>query len=69
MEEKEYLDNIRKSAKRRAKARHEQRAATDELRVVCTQAKYAGLPITEIARWAELSRQGVYDLIGHEPPS
>jgi AcrR family transcriptional regulator len=64
---KEHIAQIRKAARRREKARNEMRSATDELRVYCLQAKYAGITVTQIASEAGLSRQGVYDLLGERP--
>jgi hypothetical protein len=67
--EADYIKRIKEAAKKRAAARKQLRLATDELRVYCAQAKYQGVPITRIALEAELSRQGVYDLLREEPPS
>src|SRR4051812_357121 len=67
MSDYDYIDPIRKAARKRAKARQTMRQATDELRTVCLQAKYGGVPVTQIALEAELSRQGVYDLIDQSP--
>lgn len=69
MSEPEYLDRIREAAQKRAAARRDLRNATDELRVYCAQAKHAGVAVTRIALEAELSRQGVYDLLGEQPSS
>lgn len=63
MSEYDHIGAIRKAAGKRGKARQNMRHATDELRVACLQAKHAGVSISQIAREAELSRQGVYDLI------
>jgi DNA invertase Pin-like site-specific DNA recombinase len=54
---------IRRAAKRRANADRVRREATDELRDLCRKAQADGVPVTEIAREADLSRQGVYDLL------
>lgn len=59
----EVIRSIRKAAKQRELAEQARRAATVELREWCAKAQTAGIPITEIAREAGLSRQGVYDLI------
>jgi DNA-binding phage protein len=63
MTEGEAVKGIRQAAKRReraAKARHE---ATEELRRYVEAAQAAGVSISQIAREAGLSRQGVYDLL------
>jgi DNA invertase Pin-like site-specific DNA recombinase len=57
------INGIRRAAKRRQKADRARREATDELRELCRKAQAEGVPITEIAREAGLSRQGVYDLL------
>lgn len=57
------IKGIRRAAKDRQKADEAKRAATDDLRHYCSAAKEAGVPITQIASEAGLSRQGVYDLL------
>jgi hypothetical protein len=59
----EIVRAIRRAAKRREKADQARREATNELRVWCQKAQAAGIPITQIASEAGLSRQGVYDLL------
>ena len=59
------IQAIRKSAKRRKKAERKRREAMGELRDLCLRGKEAGIPLTELAREAGLSRQGIYDLLGH----
>ena len=66
-EQQRALKGIRGAAKRRAKAETDRRKATNDLRDYCKAAKEASVPITEIAREAGLSRQGVYDLLGERP--
>lgn len=61
------LRSIRGAAKRRESADAAKRQATEDLRGFCRQAHDAGVPITQIAREAALSRQGVYDLLGERP--
>jgi DNA-binding phage protein len=61
--EYDYIGAIRKAATKRGKAKQQMRTATDELRTACLQAKHAGVSISQIAREADLSRQGVYDLL------
>ena len=63
------IDGIRRAAKRRERADELRRKATDELRDYCLQAQAQGVPISQIAREAGLSRQGVYDLLRDRPPS
>jgi hypothetical protein len=58
------IKGIRRAAKARAKADVARRKATDELRGYCKAAQEAGIPVTQIASEAGLSRQGVYDLLG-----
>lgn len=61
------VKEIRKAAKRRERAARTRREATDELRRYCEAAQAAGVPISQIAREADLSRQGVYDLLAERP--
>lgn len=68
MTEAEAIQAIRKAAKRRERAAQTRKEATDELRRYCREAQAAGVSISQIAREAGLSRQGVYDLVG-QPPS
>lgn len=63
------LDGIRKAAKQRERAEALRRKATDDLRDYCRQAQAQGVPISQIAREAGLSRQGVYDLLAGRRPS
>jgi len=63
----EAIMAIRKAAKRRERAAETRRAATDELRRSCHEAQAAGVSISQIAREAGLSRQGVYDLLAERP--
>lgn len=48
---------------RRNRALQMRRVATEQLRREAAAAKAAGVPVSEIARAAGLSRQGVYDLL------
>jgi septal ring factor EnvC (AmiA/AmiB activator) len=66
-EQTAILRSIRGAAKRREKADAAKRAATDDLRRYCEEARKAKVPITQIASEAGLSRQGVYDLLGERP--
>lgn len=63
MSESVAIEGIRKAAKRRERADELRRKATDELRDYCRQAQAQGVSISQIAREAGLSRQGVYDLL------
>lgn len=61
------LREIRKAAKRRAKAADDHRKATGDLHDFIRAAQTAGVPITQIASEAGLSRQAVYDVLGARP--
>jgi predicted transposase YdaD len=67
MTQTQIIQAIRRAAKRREKAAQARQEATRELREWCSRAQAAGIPITQIASEAGLSRQGVYDLIGQKP--
>jgi DNA-binding phage protein len=58
---------IRKAAKQRERAAATRREATGDLRRYCQEAQAAGVSISQIAREAGLSRQGVYDLLDQRP--
>jgi hypothetical protein len=68
MSEAQIIQAIHKAANRREKADQTRREATRELRDWCRKAQAAGIPVTQIASEAGLSRQGVYDLLGHQKP-
>ena len=63
----EAVKGIRKAARQRERADGVKRAATDDLRHYCREAQAAGVSISQIAREAGLSRQGVYDLLAGRP--
>lgn len=63
------LREIRSTAKRRAKADEDRRKATEELKTHIRAARSAGVPITQIASEAGLSRQAVYDVLEARPSS
>ena len=63
------LKEIRKAAKGRAKADEAHRKATEDLRIYIKAARTAGVPITQIASEAGLSRQAVYDVLEARPSS
>jgi hypothetical protein len=69
MSESEAIKGIRRAAKQRARADELRHKATDELRGYCLAADDEGVSITQIAREAGLSRQGVYDLLAAAQPS
>jgi DNA-binding phage protein len=58
---------IREAAKRRDRADKTRREAVADLRTRCHAAHEAGVSISQIAREAGLSRQGVYDLLAERP--
>lgn len=60
---------IRKAAKQRERADELRRTATADLRTYCLKAQAEGVSISQIAREAGLSRQGVYDLLATPPSS
>jgi DNA-binding phage protein len=66
-EQASILRSIRGAAKRRERADAAKRQATEDLRGFCQQAQKAGVSITQIASEADLSRQGVYDLLAERP--
>jgi hypothetical protein len=61
------IKGIRRAAKSRDRADAARAKATAELRRHCKDAQEAGVPITQIASEAGLSRQGVYDLLAERP--
>lgn len=60
----ETRQRLRDAADRRASAKAEWKTATDELARWIIAARDAGVPITEIARLAGISRQAVYTVLG-----
>lgn len=63
MTEAEAVRGIRQAAKQREKAAEARRNATEQLLRYIEAAQGAGVSISQIAREAGLSRQGVYDLL------
>jgi hypothetical protein len=61
------IKGIRRAAKARDRADAARAKATDELRRYCKAAQKAEVPVTQIASEADLSRQGVYDLLAGRP--
>lgn len=66
-ERAEIVRAIRRAAKQREKAERMRQDATAQLRESCEKAQAAGIPITEIAREAGVSRQAVYDFLREQP--
>jgi hypothetical protein len=64
MSDTAVLRKIKAAARKRTRAEEARREATEQLRTYCREARKAGVPVTQIALEAGLSRQGVYDLIG-----
>lgn len=63
------IRGIQQAAKARERADAMRQKATQELRDYCRRAQAEGVPITQIAREARLSRQAVYDLLANRQPS
>jgi DNA invertase Pin-like site-specific DNA recombinase len=58
---------LRKAGRRRAAAEAERHAASAELRKRVREARAKGVNVSQIAREAGLSRQGVYDHLAESP--
>jgi DNA invertase Pin-like site-specific DNA recombinase len=69
MTDSEAIKGIQRAAKQRERADDLRQKATSELRDYIRAAQAAGVSISQIAREAHLSRQGVYDLLGAPQPS
>jgi AcrR family transcriptional regulator len=69
MTENEAVRGLRGAAKRRASADRKRREATDDLRRFAREAQKAGVSMSQIAREAGVSRQGLYDLLADARPS
>ena len=63
MNEKDAMHGIKVESRNRAKADETKREATKRLRWYIKAAQENGISISQIAREAGLSRQGVYDLL------
>lgn len=59
------VKGIRQATKRRERAEQARREAVADLRERIREAQAAGVSVSQIAREAKLSRQGVYDLLAH----
>lgn len=68
MSPEQAVEGLRRAAEQRQDALRARKVATNELIRYCLAAKEAGVSISQIAREAGLSRQGVYDLLA-EPAS
>jgi DNA invertase Pin-like site-specific DNA recombinase len=66
MTKDEALRGIHQAARKRERAAKARSEATAELRQFVQSAQDAGVSISQIAREAGLSRQGVYDLLAHQ---
>lgn len=66
-EQERTLKEIGSAAERRQKADQDKAAATEDLRTYIKAARFAGVPITQIASTARLSRQAVYDVLEAQP--
>jgi hypothetical protein len=69
MSDSDAIKGIRRAARQRLRADELRHLATDELHDNILRAQGEGVTITQIAREAHLSRQGVYDLLGDRQPS
>jgi DNA invertase Pin-like site-specific DNA recombinase len=67
MTQADAVRGIRNAARRRDRADKSRREARAELKRYCKEALNAGVPISQIAREAKLSRQSVYALLGQSP--
>jgi DNA invertase Pin-like site-specific DNA recombinase len=63
------VKGIRRAARARDRADQARREAVADLRERIRQAQAEGVSVSQIAREAGLSRQGVYDLLGDQRPS
>jgi DNA-binding phage protein len=67
MTDAEAIEGIRRAARQREQAEQSRREATADLLRFTREAQAAGVSISQIAREAQLSRQGVYDLLAARP--
>jgi DNA-binding phage protein len=67
MSESDAIKGIRRAARQRERAEQVRREATADLLRFVREAQAAGVSISQIAREARLSRQGVYDLLAARP--
>ena len=69
MTDREAVKGLRGAAKRRESADRKRREATDDLKRFAREAQKAGVSMSQIAREAGVSRQGLYDLLADQRPS
>jgi DNA-binding phage protein len=69
MTEAEAIRGLRTAARRRERADQARREATDDLKRIAREAQKAGVSMSQIAREAGVSRQGLYDLLADPRPS
>jgi DNA-binding phage protein len=69
MTEADAIKGIRQAARRRERATKAKQEATGQMLHYVREAQAAGVSISQIAREAGLSRQGVYDLLADQSPS
>jgi DNA invertase Pin-like site-specific DNA recombinase len=69
MSDSDAIKAIRRAAKQREYSERLRRRANDELRTRIREAQAEGVSLSQIAREARLSRQGVYDLLATPQPS
>jgi DNA-binding phage protein len=67
MTEAEAIRGLRTAARRRERADKARREATDDLKRIAREAQKAGVSMSQIAREAGVSRQGLYDLLAERP--
>jgi transposase-like protein len=67
MTEAEAIRGLRTAARRRERADKARREATDDLKRIAREAQKAGVSMSQIAREADVSRQGLYDLLAERP--
>jgi hypothetical protein len=67
MTDREDIAGVHDAAKRREQADKARKSATGDLPRFIREARSAGVSISQIAREAALSRQGVYDLLATRP--
>jgi hypothetical protein len=69
MTEAQAIQRLRIAARQRKRADRQRHEATDDLRRFAREAQKAGVSMSQIAREAGLSRQGLDDLLGDRRPS
>lgn len=64
----ELLKRLRRVGRRRANADRVRREAAAELAELVKAAKASGVPVTQIARDPQLSRERIYKILEHDHP-